>query len=155
MHKRLPYFLHKRRATIFCLWREGLPRWQSGKEPACQLRRCRRRGFDPWVGKIPWRRKRQPVSVYLPGKFHGQRSLAGYRSPRVRHDRAIEYTRAHTWKENRGGARPRLVDPKDWGPQQSLCQRGRPLLTAGLSLPSSSLEPEAARWTCPLSLLVP
>ena len=33
---------------------------------------------DPWVGKIPWRRKRQPTPVFLPGKSHGQRSLAGY-----------------------------------------------------------------------------
>ena len=48
----------------------------------------RRRGFDPWVRKIPWRRKWQPTPVFLPGKSHGQRSLAGY-SPcgrqRVRH----------------------------------------------------------------------
>ena len=36
------------------------------------------REFDPWVGKIPWRRKRQPTSVFLPGEFHGQRSLVGY-----------------------------------------------------------------------------
>ena len=35
-------------------------------------------GFDPWVGKIPWRRKWQPTSVLLPGKSHGQRSLVGY-----------------------------------------------------------------------------
>ena len=35
-------------------------------------------GFDPWVGKIPWRRKQQPTPVFLPGKFHEQRSLAGY-----------------------------------------------------------------------------
>ena len=41
-------------------------------------RRCR---FDPWVRKMPWRRKRQRISVFLPGKFHGQRSLVGY-SPR-------------------------------------------------------------------------
>ena len=34
--------------------------------------------FDPWVGKIPWRRKLQPISVFLPGEFHGQRSLVGY-----------------------------------------------------------------------------
>ena len=39
--------------------------------------------FDPWVGKIPWRRKWQPTLVLLPGKFHGQRSLVGY-SPRGR-----------------------------------------------------------------------
>ena len=39
---------------------------------------CRRLGFDPCVGKIPWRRKWQPTPVILPGKFHGQRSLVGY-----------------------------------------------------------------------------
>ena len=51
--------------------------WQlSGKEPNCQ---CRTRGFDPWVGKIPWRRERQPTPVFLPGKSHGQRSQVGYR----------------------------------------------------------------------------
>ena len=33
---------------------------------------------DPWVGKIPWRRKWQPTPVFLPGEFHGQRILAGY-----------------------------------------------------------------------------
>ena len=42
---------------------------------------CRRHGFDPWVRKIPWRRKQQPTPVFLPGISHGQRSLAGY-SPR-------------------------------------------------------------------------
>ena len=50
----------------------------------CWLRRsriclqCRRPGFDPWVGKIPGRRKWLPTSVFLPGEFHGQRTLAGY-----------------------------------------------------------------------------
>ena len=39
---------------------------------------CGRPGFDPWVEKIPWRRKWQPTSVFMPGKSHGQRSLAGY-----------------------------------------------------------------------------
>ena len=40
--------------------------------------KCRRHGFDPWVGKIPLRRVWQPTLVFLPGKSHGQRSLAGY-----------------------------------------------------------------------------
>jgi len=39
---------------------------------------CRRHGFNPWVGNIPWSRKWQPTPVFLPGEFHGQRSLAGY-----------------------------------------------------------------------------
>ena len=34
--------------------------------------------FDPWVGKIPWRRERQPTPVFFPGEFNGQRSLVGY-----------------------------------------------------------------------------
>ena len=56
----------------------GFPGGASGKEPACQCRRQKRHGFDPWVGKIPWRRAWQPTPVFLPGESHGQRSLAGY-----------------------------------------------------------------------------
>ena len=41
---------------------------------------CRRPGFDPWVGKVPWRRAWQPTPVFLPGESHGQRSLVGSRS---------------------------------------------------------------------------
>ena len=59
----------------------GLPRWLSGEEPACRCKRDRRCRFSPWVGEIPWRRKWQPIPVCLPGKYHGQGSLAGY-SPR-------------------------------------------------------------------------
>ena len=36
-------------------------------------------GWDPWDGKIPWRRKWEPTPVLLPGKSHGWRSLVGYR----------------------------------------------------------------------------
>ena len=39
---------------------------------------CGRPGFDPWVGKIPWRRAWQPSPVLLPGKSHGWRRLVGY-----------------------------------------------------------------------------
>ena len=39
---------------------------------------CRRPGFNPWVGKIPWRREWQPTPVFFPGESQGQRSLAGY-----------------------------------------------------------------------------
>ena len=53
----------------------GLPWWLSDKESTCQCRRC---GFDPRVGKVPWRRKWQSTPIFLPGKSHGQRSLAGY-----------------------------------------------------------------------------
>ena len=40
--------------------------------------KCRRCGFYPWVGKIPWRKKWQPTPVFLPGESRGQRSLVGY-----------------------------------------------------------------------------
>ena len=60
------------------------PRLQKGF-PAAQWSRihlqCGSPGFDPWVGKIPWRGKWQPTPVFLPGEFHGQRSLVGC-SPR-------------------------------------------------------------------------
>ena len=54
--------------------------------PPCWLRqerifqKCRRHGFDSWVGKIPWRREQQPTLVFLLGEFHGQKSLV-YCSP--------------------------------------------------------------------------
>ena len=56
----------------------GFPGGASGKEPACQCRRCTRLRFDPWVGKIPWERAWQPTLVFLRGESQGQRGLAGY-----------------------------------------------------------------------------
>ena len=56
----------------------GFPSGTSGRKPTCQCRRYKRPGFDPWVRKIPQRRKWQPTSVFLPGESLGQRSLVGY-----------------------------------------------------------------------------
>ena len=53
----------------------GLPRWASSEEAESSRRRHVRCGFHPSVGKIPWRRARQPTSVFWPGKFYGKRSL--------------------------------------------------------------------------------
>ena len=55
--------------------RVGFPASSAGKETTCNVMRLE---FDPWVGKIPWKRERVPTPVFLPGEFHGQRSLAGY-----------------------------------------------------------------------------
>ena len=49
------------------------------KNPPANAGDKRDGGFDPWVRKIPWRRKWQPTPVFLPEESHGQRSLAGYR----------------------------------------------------------------------------
>ena len=59
-------------------WGQPVYRWLSGKESVCQWRRQRIHRFNSWVRKIPWRRKWQPTPVFLLGKSHGQRSLAGY-----------------------------------------------------------------------------
>ena len=53
------------------------PGGAAGKETTFQHRSCRRPRFDSWVRKIPWRRAWQPTPVFLHGKSHGQRSLAG------------------------------------------------------------------------------
>ena len=72
-------------------------------DSACQCRRCRRLRFDPWVGKIPWRTW-QCTPVLWPGKFCGQRRLAGY-SPRgrkeldtVEHTHTLEKSYARIYK---------------------------------------------------------
>ena len=56
----------------------GLLRWHSCKESTCQCRRYKRHVFNPWVGKVPWIGKWRHSLVFLPGKSHGQKSLAGY-----------------------------------------------------------------------------
>ena len=53
----------------------GFSSWLSGKESACQ---CRRRRFDPWGLEDPPESEMAATPVFLPGKSHGQRSLAGY-----------------------------------------------------------------------------
>ena len=73
--------------TILLLWKTvvhffsfsmGFPDGTSGKESACQCRRHKRCEFDRWVRRISWNRKWQLTLVFLPGKSHGQKNLAGY-----------------------------------------------------------------------------
>ena len=63
------------------------PQWLSRWRICLQCRRYRRCWFNTWVRKISWRRKWQPIPVFLPEKSHGQRSLVGY---------AHTHTHAHT-----------------------------------------------------------
>ena len=74
----------------------GLPSWLSGKETICQWGRCKRPGFNPWVGKIPWRKKWQPTPGFLPGKFHGPRSLVGYSPWGCKQSDRTEQLNTHT-----------------------------------------------------------
>ena len=92
-YKNLLYYL-KKFSYLY-----DLHQWLSGKESTCQCRRCR---LNPWVRKNPWRRKWHPTPVFLSGKFHGQRNLAGYIpwSPkRFGHNLATEQKR-FTLKKN-------------------------------------------------------
>ena len=52
--------------------------------------------FYPWVRNIPWKRKWQPTPVFLPGKSHGWRSLAGYSPWGLKELDMTERARAHT-----------------------------------------------------------
>ena len=79
--------------TVMYALIQGLPRCLSGKESVCSAGD----EFDPWVRKIPLRRKWEVIPVFLPEKSHGQRSLADYilwGHRRVRHD--LE-TKQHTY----------------------------------------------------------
>ena len=65
-----------RSLKLYCPYlMEGLPWWLRWQRICLQ---CRIPRFDPWDGKIPWRRECLPTAVFLPGEFHGQRSLVGY-----------------------------------------------------------------------------
>ena len=79
---------------LVLLFVTGLPRWHSGTESAWQCRRYKRRRFDPWVGKIPWRRKWQPTTLLLTGNFpwiEEPGRLQPMGSQRVRHDWATKH----------------------------------------------------------------
>ena len=78
------------------MYSSGFPGGSDGKESACQHRRHKRHGFDSRVWKIHWGRKWQPAPVFLPGKFHGQRSLAGYSPWGCKESDSTEHTCPHT-----------------------------------------------------------
>ena len=91
------------------------------KNPPANARDAKRHRFDFWVGKIPWRRKWQPAPIFLPGKFHGRRSLVGYspwgrkESDTIEHTTRVAFTRLlppSKSKTELGGKEPHLTDGK-------------------------------------------
>ena len=118
----------------------GFPGGASGKEPACQCRRCKRFVFDPWVRNIPWNRKEQPTPVFLPGEPHRQRSLVGYSPQGCKEwDMTERLSTAHHTPE-----------PAEWGFlgwQNSVCFTS--------SLAGFWLEPKWNALVVPIFLLVP
>jgi len=73
----------------------GLPDGTSGKESACQFRRCKRCGSISGLGRCPDVKKWKPALVFLPGKFHGQRSLEGYSPWGRKESDMTEHTHTH------------------------------------------------------------
>ena len=62
------------------------------KNPSANADGRKRCGFDPWVGKIPWRRAWHPTPVFLPGEPLGQKSLVGYSPQRLKELDTTEVT---------------------------------------------------------------
>ena len=73
-----PRLLHCRQILYHLRHQGSPPRRLSRLRIYLQCRRPRRLGFSPWARKIPWWRKWQPITVFLPGNFHRERSLSGY-----------------------------------------------------------------------------
>ena len=71
--------------------------WKRIRLQCRRCRRLRRHKLDPWVRNIPWRRKWHPTSVFLLGKFHGQRSLASYSPQGHKESDTNEVTSAYTY----------------------------------------------------------
>ena len=74
----------------------GFPGDPRDKEATWDYRSPGRHRFDPWVRKIPWRRKWHPPPVFLPGKSHRQRNLEGYGSWSCKESDTTEHARKHT-----------------------------------------------------------
>ena len=115
----------------------GMARWLSGKESACRCRRHRRLKFNSWMGKIPWRRKRQSTPVFLPGKSYGQRSLVGFSPWGCKESDTTEQLSIlrYTWTGERGVEEAGLH--RSWSADQS--QRRLPL--SPLGSPGTTLSP--------------
>ena len=81
---------------IFDLGYMGFPGGSEVKASACNVGDL---GLIPGLGRFPWRRKRKPTPVFLPGESHGQRNLVGY-SPRGRKESDTPervHFHFHTW----------------------------------------------------------
>ena len=84
-----------------------LPRWQCWRRETCM--------FDPWLGKIPWRRAWQPAPAFLPGESHGQRSPVGYTPWGHRGSDTTEHTHTHTHTQATRHVLKRAVSKVTWG----------------------------------------
>ena len=77
-YRNLPYILTRFVKFALRVSMCNVPGFPGGSDDRKNLPTIWRPGFDPWVGKFPWRRERLPTPVFLPGEFHRQGSLVGY-----------------------------------------------------------------------------
>ena len=87
------------RATSVDIFLKGYIDFPGGsvvKETAYNAGATGHPGFDPWVRKIPWRRARQSIPVFLPGESHGERNLLGYSPQECRQLDTTEHACMHT-----------------------------------------------------------
>ena len=130
-------------------WVSSMPPFHSLKIYSLQRERP---GFNPWVGKIPWRRKCQSTPVLLPGKSHGQRSLVGY-SPWGRKESDTTERLYLTPYYGEGNGNPLqcscLENPRDGGARwAAICgvAQSRTWLKRLSSSSSNQLPPVLPRW---------
>ena len=109
----------------------GFPRGASDKESSCQCGRCR---CNPWVRKIPWERKWQPISVFLPGKSHGGRSLEGYSPWRYKELDMTEHTHTVLCNQNLSLVAKHVHYPKRKPCPSPFTSHHEPLSITNLSL---------------------
>ena len=112
----------------------GFPGGANSKEPAYQFRGQKRCRFDPWVGKIPWRRKWQPTPVFLPGESHGRRSVV------VRHKGTDFACRWHTCRSTQ------QIDSDTSG---EVCQAAQHISNGSISFASNLPLPQSLLWVAP------
>ena len=120
------YSLQKQRIRLrepsggrFCrfLWKvKGFPWWLRGQRICLQ---CGRSGFNPWVGKIPWRRAWWPTPVLLPGESHGRRSLVGYSPWGPKEWDTTEWLSTHGHSHKPRNTKGGQQSPEAWRESQS------------------------------------
>ena len=102
-----------RGVSLYRGWHKDFPKVSAGKESTCNAEDTGNNGFNPWVGKILWRRKWQPTPVFLPGKSHGQRSLVGYSPCSLKELDMTEWIITLWWLYPRGRGKKCLYFPDD------------------------------------------
>ena len=103
---------NKKSTSHFQNKQEGWNPFQTCKESACQCRRHKRCVFHLWVRTSPWRREWLHIPVFLPGKFHGQRSLVSYSPWGRKESNMTEHTHRHTQPKKQTGAKNKTIKYK-------------------------------------------